>query len=593
MFALGPTGTGKTTLVRKFLGTKAKGEPVPDDWCYVNNFGDSERPHALRLPAGTGQRLRAAMDRFVEELRVEIPRALEGEQYQQEHESVERDFARQRQQIFRELQEEAEARRFQLIQTPQGIGFAPMLNGEVMTPEQFAALDEGTRQRIEEAQRELQEALHERLRRIPQLQKEARERLQELDRRTVGFAVSHLIDELKEDFSEFEAVVSFLNEVQADILENVETFKQMEQLEEAREQVPFGRLLDVQVNRFDRYRVNLLVDNSGLEGAPVILESNPSYHNLIGRVEHQAQFGALVTDFTMIKGGALHRANGGYLILNARDVLTKPFAWEALKRSLKNKEVIIETMGEELRVIATRTLEPEPIPLDVKVILIGDPQLYYLLYGLDEDFQELFKVKADFATEMDWGPECPEQYARFIGTICTEEGLRHFTPSGVARVVEHAARLVEDQTKLAVRFGDVVDLVRQANYWAGRNGNQLIEAEDVQRAIDEMIYRSNRIEERLREFIEDGVIMIDTEGAVTGQVNGISVLPMGDYAFGKPTRITARTGMGRSGVVHIDREIGLGGRIHNKGVMILAGYLQGKYAGRWGQPSPSSRPTRR
>lgn len=578
MYALGPTGTGKTTLVRKFLSRKAEEQPVPDDWCYVNSFDDSDLPRALRLPAGKGQQLRADMDRFVDELRVEIPRALEGEQYQQEHEQIDREFARQRQEVFLELQEEAEARRFRLLQTPQGLGFAPTLDGEVMTPEQFAALDEDTRRRIEEAQRELQEALHERLRRIPQLQKEARERLQELDRRTVGFAVSHLIDELKEKYREFEDVIRFLDEAQADILENAETFKQMEQLEEARQQVPFGRLLDVQENRFDRYRANLVVDNSGLRGAPVILESNPNYHNLVGRVEHQVQFGALVTNFTMIRAGALHRANGGYLILNARDVLTKPFAWDALKRALQDKEIVIETMGEEMRVVSTRTLQPEPIPLDVKVILIGDPILYYVLYALDEDFQELFKVKVDFATEMDWGPECPTQYARFIGTVCSEEGLRHFAPSGVARVVEQAARVVSDQNKLAVRFGDVVDLVRQANYWAGQNGNELIEAADVQRAIDEMIYRSSRIEERLRELIEDDVIMIDTEGSVVGQVNGISVVPMGDYAFGKPSRITARTAMGRAGVVNIDREIGLGGRIHNKGVMILAGYLQGKYA---------------
>ncbi|NPV08430.1 MAG: AAA family ATPase [Anaerolineae bacterium] len=578
MYALGPTGTGKTTLVRKFLSRKAQEQPVPDDWCYVNNFDDSDLPRAVRLPAGKGQQLRADMDRFVDELRVEIPRALESEQYQQEHERIDLEFARRRQELLRELQEEAEARRFRLLQTPQGLGFAPVLDGEVMTPDQFAALDEDTRQRIEEAQRELQEALHERLRRIPQLQKEARERLQELDRRTVGFAVSHLVDELKEKYREFEDVIRFLDEAQADIQENAEAFRQMEQLEEARQQIPFGRLLDVQENRFDRYRANLLVDNSGLTGAPVILESNPNYYNLVGRVEHQVQFGALITNFTMIRAGALHRANGGYLILNARDVLSKPFAWDALKRALQDKEIVIETMGEEMRVVSTRTLQPEPIPLDVKVILIGDPILYYMLYALDEDFQELFKVKADFATEMDWGPECPTQYARFIGTVCHEEGLRHFAPSGVARVVEQAARVVSDQNKLAVRFGDVVDLVRQANYWAGQNGNELIEAADVQRAIDEMIYRSNRIEERLRELIEDDVIMIDTEGSVVGQVNGISVVPMGDYAFGRPSRITARTAMGRAGVVNIDREIGLGGRIHNKGVMILAGYLQGKYA---------------
>ena len=582
MYALGPVGTGKTTTIRKFLSRRAVDPTVPDDWCYVNDFHNVDRPKALSLPAGRGARFKAAMDRFVEELKVEVPRVLESEEYQEEHERVEDEFRSRRQELFQELRQEAESRGFALVQTPQGIGMAPIVDGNVITPEQFNQLEEEKRRQIEQRQEELQDTVRDTMRRVQQLQREAREQLRKLDQQVVGFAVNHMIEELKRDYAGLEGVVAFLDAVRADILENVETFKQLEQmeqrLEQLRQQMPFAALGVTQETVLDKYRVNLIVDNGQLQGAPVVFESNPSHPNLLGRLEHEAQFGALVTSFTMIKAGALHRANGGYLMVEARNVLSKPFAWEGLKRALKDKEIRIESMGEELRLIATRSLEPEPIPLDVKVIVIGDPLLYYLLYNLDEDFQELFKVKADFAEQMDWDSSSPEKYAQFIGSICREEGLRHFDASGVAKVVEQGARMVANQNKLAVRFGDIVDLVRQANYWAGRNGHHFITAADVMKAMDERTYRSNRIEERIREMIGEGTILIDTEGEAVGQVNGISIVPLGDYTFGKPSRITARTSAGRAGVVNIDREAGLGGKIHNKGVMILSGYLSGRYA---------------
>lgn len=577
IFALGPAGTGKTTVVRSYLSKKAEGQPVPDDWCYVNNFENPDRPHSIRLPAGMGHQLRADVDVFVQELGTEIPRALEGEAYRQALEEVERDFGRRRQALFAALEEEAQRRGFRIMQTPQGLGFAPVREGEVMTPEEYGQLDEETRRGIDKAQNELQEVMHEHMRRLPLLQKEARQQVADLDRQTVGAAAGQLIDALKQKYAAFEAVLQFLDSVRSDILENAVDFKAGDQSEDGGPQAALGRLFESRENRLDRYRVNLLVDNSQLQGAPVVLEPNPTFQNLVGRVEHEARFGALVTNFTMIRGGALHRANGGYLILDARDVLLKPYAWEALQRALKNKRVAVETMGEELRVTYTRTLEPEPIPLDVKVILIGEASLYYTLYSLEEEFRELFKVKADFASTMDWGPECPLQFAQFVAAITKGEGLRDFAPSGVARVMEHAARSAGDQAKLAIRFGDIVDLVRQAHYWAGHNGNHLVEADDVQRAIDQIIFRANRAEENLREAITQEVIMIDTQGETIGQVNGLSVISLSDHAFGKPSRITARAAIGHAGVIHIDREIGLGGPIHNKGMLILVGFLQGRF----------------
>lgn len=578
MYALGPVGTGKTTTIKDFLERKSADEPVPDDVCYVNNFDDPDKPRMLQLPAGKGCEFRDDTDQLVEELKTEVPQAFESEEYQDEQEQIQEELQRRRQALLEELESEAESKGFTLLQTPQGIVLAPVIQGNVVSPDQFNELDEETRQQIERRRDELQDKLKETMRRVQQLHQEARQEIRDLDRQVVGFAVEHLINELKEKYSEFDEIVEFLNEVRADILNNVQAFKQAKQMEQMQQQMPAPMMRGQQQPSFEQYRANLIVDHCDLEGAPVILESNPSYYNLIGRIEHEAQFGALVTNFTNIKGGALHRANGGYLMVEARDILLKPFAWEALKRALKNNEVRIETMGQEVRAITTKTLEPEPIPLDVKVVVVGDPLLYYLLYNRDEDFQELFKVKADFAVQMDWDPETPEKYAQFIGDICRGENLNHFDPTGVAKVVERGARMVSDQEKLATKFGEICDLIRESSYWASQNGNQHVQAGDVQQAIEERVYRSNQVEERIQEMIEDGTILIDTAGEVGGQVNGISVLPLGDYSFGKPSRITARTHVGNEGVVNIDRETELGGRIHNKGVMILTGYLGGKFA---------------
>lgn len=578
MFALGPTGTGKTSMIEDLLDRKSEDQPVPDDWCYVNNFEEDDKPNALRLPAGKGCQFQGDMDRLVEDLGNEIPSAFETEDYEKEQEKIESEFQEKRQAQFKELEKEAESREFTLLQTPRGLVIAPVIDGDVVTQDEFSKLEKGTREKFEKRQSELQGKMRDTIRRIQDLQEEAKEEIRKLDQEVVGYAVEHLIEKMTEKYSDLEAIVDFLHDVRTDLLKNVDAYKQAKEQEEAQQQLPFqmGRM-----NRkpnFNRYKVNLLVDNCDTEGAPVIIESNPTYPNLLGRIEHQARFGALTTNFQMIKGGALHRANGGYLIVNARDILTKPMAWEGMKRALKDHEVRIESMYESLGAISTRSLDPEPIPLDIKVIVIGDPMVYYLLYSMDQDFQELFKVKVDFSVQMDWTDDALQQYARFIGTICKKEKLIDFAPSGVAKIVEESARMVGHQKKLATKFGDIVDLIREASYWAGENGKGQVEAGDVRRAVEEKIYRSNQLEERLQEMIDEGVILIDTDEETIGQVNGLSVLPLGDYAFGRPSRITARTHVGKAGVVNIDRETELGGRIHNKGVMILTGYLGGKYA---------------
>jgi lon-related putative ATP-dependent protease len=578
MFALGPTGTGKTTMLKDLLERKSPDEPVPDDWCYINNFEYPDKPHALRLPAGTGCNLKNDTDRLVEDLNHEIPSAFKTEDYDKEQEKIELKFQEKRQALFKGLEKEATAADFTLLQTPRGIILAPVVEGDVVTHEEYNNLDEKKREEIESKQAELQGEMRDTIRQIQDMQEKAKEEIRKLDQEVVGYAVEHLIEKLTEKYAHLDAVVEFLHKVREDILKNVDAYKQAKEMEEAQQQLPFqiGGLSEKP--NFDHYRVNLLVDHCSSQGAPVIVESNPTYPNLLGRIEHQARFGALVTNFQMIKSGALHRANGGYLIVNAIDILTKPMAWEGLKRALKDREVRIESMYESLGAISTRSLDPEPIPLDIKVIVIGDPMVYYLLYNMDQDFRELFKVKVDFSVQMDWTDEALQQYARFIGTVSQKENLMDFAPSGVAKVIEESARMVGHQKKLATKFGDVVDLIRQASYWAGKNGNEQVRNEDVRRAVEEKIYRSNQLDERLQEMIDEGTILIDTQGETVGQVNGISVLPLGDYAFGKPSRITARVHVGRAGVVNIDRETELGGRIHNKGVLILTGYLGGKFA---------------
>ncbi|MDA8165775.1 MAG: ATP-binding protein, partial [Desulfobacteraceae bacterium] len=552
----------------------------PDDWLYVNNFEDEDKPRALRLPAGKGREFRDDMDHLVEDLKSDVPRGFESKEYEREREKIEEEFQDKAKQLFEKLNERAQERGFGLVQTPHGLMIVPIKDGELLSPDELEKMGEKEQQRVERGRDELQEEMRETMRMVQDLQGEGKKRARELDQRVVGFAVDHLINDLKEKYAPYDGVGRFLDEARAFLLKNVHAFRQIKQMEEAPQQqkMAIAMMGGGRQPTFDEYRVNLVVDNSDCTGAPVDMEGNPTGPNLIGRIEHMGQFGTLVTNFGMIKGGALHRCNGGYLMLDVYEVLTKPLSWHVLKRALKNREITIEGMGEAYGLITTRTLQPEPIPLDIKVILTGDPYIYYLLYSYDPDFQELFKVKADFETSIDWSETTAEQYAQFIGNVCREEKLKHFSPSGVAKVVEYGSRLASNRKKIATKFGEVVDLVRQASYWAGTNGNKHVQAGDVKKAIDEQIYRSNRIEERLREMIEEGTILIDTEGSEVGQVNGLAVLQLGDYAFGKPSRVTARTHMGSNGVVNIDREAKLGGPIHNKGTMILSGYLGGKYA---------------
>ncbi len=576
IYALGYTGTGRATTIRTFLDRVAAEQPVPRDWIYVYNFDDPHRPNAISLPPGVAAELRRDMQEMVSDLLRDIPRAFESEDYAKQQEAILQEMQERRNEMFARLEQKVNERGFTLLKTAMGLGIAPVLNGQVLTPETYQQLDDETQRDIERRQQLLQSEVAETMRSIRDLEKATKRRLRDFDREIANAVVGHLVDELRAKYGDLPELLAYLDAVQKDIVDNAESFKATE------EETGEGLTAAVQGSQREallkRYQVNVIVDNGQQHGAPVVFEPNPTYGNLIGRIEHRAEFGALVTDFTMIKAGCLHRANGGYLVVEMNGLLANPLAWDALKRSIKNRQIRTEEMGAQLQLISTVTLEPEPIPLEVKVVLIGDPLTYYLLYEFDEDFRKLFKVQADFGTEFDRTPETCRHYAHFIAARCREEGLLPFEREAVARVVEYGSWLAGDQRKLSTRFGEIADLVREASFWARRAGRERTTAADVQKAVEQKIYRANRAEEQIQEMIDDGTIRVDVTGEAVGQVNGLSVLSLGNYSFGKPSRITARTYTGREGVVALEREAKLSGNIYDKGVLTLNGYLGGKYA---------------
>jgi lon-related putative ATP-dependent protease len=581
IFALGPAGTGKRALVRQFFERQAQNEPVPSEWCYVNNFDDPHQPRAVQLPAGKGVEFRNDMEGTVEQVRTALSAAFESEEYQTRRQEVTEEFRERQSQAFEGLQQQAQEKGFTVLRTPAGLVFAPVREGEVLSPEQVQKLSEEERKSLESEVEGLQEELQKILQQMPIWQHELQAKVREMAREMSSLAVGGLIDELRQKYADFPQIVEHLKAVQEDVIENAREFLSsdedpsdpMSALRQAMQRLREGPAV------LRRYGVNVLVDHSTSEGAPVIYEDNPTYQNLIGRVEHMAQMGALLTDFNLIQPGALHKANGGYLILDARKVLTQPYSWEGLKRVLESGQIRIESVGQMLSLVSTVSLEPEPIPCDVKIALVGDRMLYYLLWQLDPDFANLFKVEADFEEEMDRNSENQLLYAQLLATLARKEDLRPLDRAGVARFIEHSARMVGDAEKLSAQMRDITDLLREADYWAGQAGNGAITAADVQQAIDAQIHRADRLRERLQEEILRGTILIDTEGERIGQVNGLSVIGLGNFAFARPSRITAQIRLGKGDVVDIEREVELGGPIHSKGVLILSGFLGARYAG--------------
>lgn len=577
LFALGPTGAGKHAVVRKFLEEQAASEPPARDWCYVYDFEQPHRPRAISLPKSIGAKFRDDIARLIDELRTAISAALETEEYRQHHQQIHDEFNTRRDQALEDLRKRAAEHDVALIRTPLGLALAPTRDGQVVDADAFQQLTEDERRRvrttIEGFEAELEKILHE----VPKWHRETHEKLRALKHAATKAAVDALIGELKKGYGGEAGVQSYLVSLEKDVIDNADDFRRSKEGKEE------ASLLDALIAKsgiaspLGRYQVNVLDDHETVHGAPVVCEDKPTFQNLIGRIEHVAQMGTLITDFTHIKAGALHKANGGYLILDARRVLLEPFAWEGLKRALRAHAIRIESLGEALSLVSTVSLDAEPIPLDVKVVLVGDRLLYYLLYEFDPDFRELFKVAVDFESRVDRTEPGDVAYAGVIATLARKASLRPFAAGAVARVIEHGGRVAEDAGKLWIELDRLTDLLREADYWAGITGHPAVDADDVQRAIDARIYRASRPRERLLEEIQRGTIMIGTKGAAIGQVNGLSVIELGGFAFARPSRITARVRLGGGTVVDIEREVELGGPMHSKGVLILSGFLAGRY----------------
>lgn len=575
LFLAGETGTGRSSTILNLLKKRSKSEPPPLDWCYVNNFKAPDNPVCLSLPAGRGSELADDMKELLDGVRNVIPKALDSKEYETNKAAILEEYQEKNGALFSRLEQDAAEQGFALQRTVSGLVMVPQKEGRNYTQEEYDALIDEEKHKLDEAGKQLTEKLNDVLRQVRENEKATKEELAKLDRDLGLAAVGHHIEPLKEKYAAFPKVIDYLNAVQEDVLINLEDFK-----EQPPQQSPIpGLKLPRQEPSFERYAVNVLVDNKGAEGAPVVFEPNPTYNNLFGRIEHVMQMGgAATTNFTLIKPGALHRANGGYLIFDAREVLINPFAWDALKRCIRNAEIKIEDVLEQYRFMTFVSLKPEPVPLQAKIIMIGSPWIYYLLFYLEPDYRKLFKVKADFDSRIARTPEIMKDYALFVANHCRTENLLPFDRSGVAGLLEQSARLVEDQEKLSAQFMEIVDLIREASYWAGKEGSSIVTREFVRRAVEEKVYRSNRIEERMQELFDEGTILVDTSGGEVGQINGLSVITLGDYTFGRPSRVTARVYTGRGGMVNIEREVKLSGPIHDKGVLILTGYMGGKYA---------------
>ena len=580
IFALGPEGIGKGNLVRKTFEAAAHSEQVPSDWCYVQDFEQSHKPRALELPAGKGIEFKHDMEQFVEDLRDALLVTFESEEYLNRLQDLQETLNEQQEAALEELRTRAKKKELAVLRTPSGLAIAPVRDGEVISPEEFQGLPQEQREALEKDIADLQEELEAMLVNVPGWQRELREQVTSLNREMADIAVGGLIRQLLKDHAELPAIVEHLEAVQQDVVKHVrQIIDEGDPAQSSAPTPPRGPLAALGArSTLQRYQVNLLVDHGSSERAPVVYEDNPTFQNLLGRIEHTAQMGALITDFSLIKPGALHRANGGYLILDARRLLQEPFAWEGLKRALRSEQLRMETPGQVQSFISTVTLDPEPIPLNLKVALLGDPMLYYLLMENDPESRELFRVASDFDDQMDRDSESQMLYARLIGSLATVHGLRPLDPGGVARIIEHSSRIIEDGRKLSIQMNHITDLMREADYWAGKADRDVMTSEDVSKAIDAEIFRSDRIKERTQEQIYRETILIDTDGKQTGQVNGLSVYQFGDFAFGRPSRITARVRVGKGEVLDIEREVDLGGPIHSKGVMILSSFLGSRYS---------------
>jgi predicted ATP-dependent protease len=574
IFVAGVSRTGITYITESFVREQAKKQKTPPEWCYVYNFSEPDKPRALSLPRGMGRQLRRDMEELVKNLQRRIPEVFESEDYRASEQTVHQEFELGRRRIIDELSAKAAAEGFILQFSQVGMMILPARDGQPMTQEEIGQLSQEEKDDLRAKSDHLQTEMAQAMKAMRDIERDFKEKHQRLDTDVVLYLVGHEMSDYREKYKDVPDVLDYFKEVQEDILKSVDEFKRKE--EPAAPQLPF--LAAQQESAFQRYEVNLLTDNSDMEGAPVVIEANPNYPNLFGSIEREARFGALFTDFTMIKAGSVHRANGGYLVLKAMDLLKWPFSYEALKRTIQNREIRIEDIGELYGLITTKVLKPQAIPLDLRVVLMGDPWVYELLYAYDEQFPKMFKVKAHLDYETDRTPETLRHCAACLGKYVEDNKLRHVDRSGVVRLFEHSLEISGDRKKLTLRLGYLSDTLKEADYWAGQDSSDIISARHIQEAIDKKRFRSNLYEQHVKEAIADDIFWVETDKDVAGQINGLSVMSTGDHMFGRPNRITASVFLGKEGVVSIDREAKMAGPIFGKAVLTLSGFLGERFA---------------
>jgi lon-related putative ATP-dependent protease len=576
VFALGREGIGKQTTLQRFFEAFAARQAPPPDWCYVHDHAAPQQPRAIELPAGTSSTLRSIMENTLEELRGELPRVFESEAYRRRKRALADELEQRQQRALDDVQQRARNRRVTIVRSDNGVVIAPLRNDHVVGPEEFQLLPDAEQRSLRSAIEEVGGELATKLNELTSWTHQHQDAVAALDRDMALVVTRGVFDRVRICYQHCRPVLDYLNAAERDIVEHVDALRGANT---GLNEMLHG--LQTEEDRMRRYHVNVMVDHAGSRGAPVIYEDNPTYTNLFGRIDYSSQLGALVTDFRLIKPGALHRANGGYLVIDALKLLRQPFAWDALKRALRTKEIRIEPVGQQLGLLSTVTLEPEPIPLrDTKLVLFGERDVYRLLAELDPDFVELFKVMADFEQTIDRTAETGAMYARLVAGVVNRSALRPFGRGAVARVLEETSRLAGDAHKLSVRLRPVIDLLLEADHRAGLAGHEVAAPEDVQAAVDARRLRAGQIHDRVLEAIRRRMLIVDTEGACMGQVNALSVMELGEHTFGHPTRITARARVGKGEVLDIEREVALGGPIHSKGILILSGFLGSHYAQR-------------
>src|SRR6056297_3894082 len=578
IYISGVTGSGRSTYAKTIAERKSSEKKVPNDLCYVFNFDNPEKPEALSLPPGTGIRLDSDMENIIKDLKEEIPEVFQSDEYDEARNKIMSQYQEKSNSSMEEFDKKINKEGFTLQNTASGTVPVPIdEDGNTIKQEAFQKFNEEKKSKLREKSQQIQNDMEKMMREIRELKSEAQKKLKEMEKNLSLNVIEPRIKNLQDKYSDVKEIVQYLEKVKYDITQNLDKFKDSEDQPQKQKLAKLFEQKD-DSSFFIRYKVNLLINNKDTAGAPVIVEHNPTFYNLFGKIEAKSQFGTLTTDFTMIKSGDVHEANGGYLIMKVKDLLTKPFAWDTLKRVLINHEIVVENIGEQYRSIPISGLKPEDILVDVKVILIGNPYIYQLLYHYDEEFKKLFKIRADFDYEMKRSKENMKNFASFISSVCRKEDLNHFKPEAVAKVVEYGSRMSEDKDKMTARFNQILELIYEADALSDVNSHDLVEREDVKKAIDEKIRRSNLIEEKIQEKIEDEHILVDVDGEESGQINGLSVYQTGQYSFGRPTRITAQTFMGQEGVINIEREAEMSGKIHNKAVLIFSGYLGNQYA---------------